>query len=106
MMRFIESCGSTGTLKFYNHGLNAGLKQAINYDLNNKFIYTNCFMQTQTDLIKVINEIAADETLWDAQFVATNNNKLSDLVAQVENEIDAGTTLPMFDKRGKFIEHT
>jgi hypothetical protein len=51
-------------------------------------------------------EVAADEALWDAQFTATDNHKLADLVAQVESEINSGTTLPMFDERGTFIEHT
>ena len=51
------------------------------------------------------DEIAADEALWDAQFVATDDDKLSALVASVEAEINKGKTLPMFDERGEFIEH-
>jgi len=50
-------------------------------------------------------EIAADEAIWDVQFAATDDAKLSALVALVEAEINEGNTLPMFDKRGKFIEH-
>jgi len=49
--------------------------------------------------------IAADEALWDAQFAATDDDRLAALVASVEAEINAGETLPMFDERGEFIEH-
>jgi len=95
-------------------------------------------IQTQTDLVKAISEIAAtmpilrttqlyefaiflkshplpveetvedilaDEALWDAQFAATDEQKLAELVAAVEAEIDGGKTLPMFDTQGNFREH-
>lgn len=54
---------------------------------------------------ETFEEIAADEKLWDEQFAATDDSKLAALVASVEAEIDAGQTLPMFDKNGKFLEH-
>ena len=54
---------------------------------------------------ETFEEIAADEALWDAQFAATDNEKLTALVAAVESEIDEGKTLPMFDDQGEFIEH-
>jgi hypothetical protein len=54
---------------------------------------------------ETFEEIAADEAMWDAQFVATDDHKLAALVASVEQEIDAGETLPMFNERGDFIEH-
>jgi len=50
-------------------------------------------------------EIAADEALWDAQFAATDDDKLAALVAAVEAEINEGKVLPMFDEHGEFIEH-
>ncbi len=49
---------------------------------------------------------AQDETLWDEQFAATDDANLNALVASIETEIDAGETLPMFDERGNFIEHS
>jgi hypothetical protein len=54
---------------------------------------------------ETFEEIAADEALWDAQFAATDDNKLAALVAAVEAEIDEGKTLPMFHADGEFIEH-
>jgi hypothetical protein len=54
---------------------------------------------------ETFEEIAADEALWDAQFAATDDDRLAALVASVEAEINAGQTLPMFDERGEFIEH-
>jgi len=54
---------------------------------------------------ETFEEIAADEALWDAQFAATDDDRLTALVASVEAEINAGETLPMFDERGEFIEH-
>ena len=54
---------------------------------------------------ETFEEIAADEARWDAQFAATDVDKLAALVASVEAEINEGKTLPMFDERGKFIEH-
>ena len=54
---------------------------------------------------ETFEEIAADEALWDAQFAATDDDRLAALVASVEVEINAGETLPMFDERGEFIEH-
>jgi hypothetical protein len=49
-------------------------------------------------------EVAADEALWDTQFAATDDDKLTALVAAVETEIDEGRTLAMFDEYGEFIE--
>jgi hypothetical protein len=54
---------------------------------------------------ETLEEIAADEALWDAQFAATEDDKLAALVASVEAEINEGKTRAMFNKRGKFIEH-
>ncbi len=54
---------------------------------------------------ETFEEIATDEALWDAQFAATENEKLAALVAAVESDINEGKTLPMFDERGEFIEH-
>lgn len=48
--------------------------------------------------------ITADEALWDAQFAATDDDKLAALVRSVEAEIDEGKTQPMFDEHGEFIE--
>jgi hypothetical protein len=95
-------------------------------------------MNTQTDLVKEISEIAAampamrrrqlyefalfleshplpaeetleaiaaDEAQWEAQFAATDEDKLAALVASVESEIKEGKTSPMFDENGEFIEH-
>ncbi|MBC7228431.1 MAG: hypothetical protein H5T61_14570 [Thermoflexales bacterium] len=55
---------------------------------------------------ETFEEIAADEALWDAQFAATDDTKLAALIAAVEAEISEGKTLPMFDERGEFIEHS
>jgi len=54
---------------------------------------------------ETLEEIAADEARWDAQFVATDDSKLAAWVAAVEAEIHEGKTRPMFDERGEFIEH-
>lgn len=54
---------------------------------------------------ETFEEIAADEALWDAQFAATDDEKLAALVAAVEAEISNGRVLPMFDEHGDFIEH-
>lgn len=48
--------------------------------------------------------IAADEALWEAQFAATSESKLDELIAGVEAEIATGRTKPMFDTKGEFIE--
>ncbi len=53
---------------------------------------------------EIQEEVAADEALWDAQFLATNDNNLATLVASVEAEINEGKTQPMFDEHGNFIE--
>ncbi len=53
---------------------------------------------------ETMEAIAADEAQWDAQFAASDDGKLSELVASVEAEINAGKTSPMFDENGKFIE--
>ncbi|MBO9370460.1 MAG: hypothetical protein J7575_05145 [Chloroflexi bacterium] len=47
-----------------------------------------------------------DEAIWDAQFAATDDDKLAALVAAVEMEISEGKALPMFDEHGRFIEHS
>jgi len=54
---------------------------------------------------ETFEEVAADEALWDAQFAATEDDKLAALVTSVEAEINEGKALPMFDERGEFIEH-
>lgn len=54
---------------------------------------------------ETLEQIAADEALWDAQFAASDSDKLSALVASVEAEINNGNVLPMFNARGEFIEH-
>jgi len=54
---------------------------------------------------ETLEEIAADEALWDAQFAATDDQKLAALLATVEAEINEGKTLPMFDEHAEFIEH-
>jgi hypothetical protein len=51
------------------------------------------------------DEILADEARWDAQFAATDDEKLAALIALVEAEINEGKTLPMFDEQGEFIEY-
>jgi len=51
---------------------------------------------------ETFDDVAADEALWNAQFAATDDDKLA---ASVEAEINEGGTLPMFDERGEFIEH-
>ncbi len=53
---------------------------------------------------ETLEEIAADEALWDTQFAATADNRMAALVALVEAEVSEGKTLPMFDERGEFIE--
>ena len=53
---------------------------------------------------ETLEEIAVDEALWDAQFAATDDDRLAALVASVEAEINEGKTLPMFDEHGEFIE--
>ncbi len=54
---------------------------------------------------ETLEEIAADEALWDAQFAATDDDKLADLIAAVESEISEGKTFQMFDAQGEFDEH-
>jgi hypothetical protein len=56
-------------------------------------------------LEETLAEIAADEALWDAQFAATDDDKLAELVAAVEAEISEGKSFPMFDIQGEFNEH-
>jgi hypothetical protein len=51
-----------------------------------------------------MNTVTRDEAQWEAQFAATSETKLNELVAAVEKEINAGNTLPMFNERGEFIE--
>lgn len=64
------------------------------------FLKTNPLPAEET-----FEQIIEDEALWDAQFAATPDDKLAALVARVEEEINAGNTLPMFDEHGKFIEY-
>lgn len=54
---------------------------------------------------ETLEAIAADEAEWDAQFAATRDDKLASLATEVEAEIVEGKVWPMFDERGKFIEH-
>lgn len=54
---------------------------------------------------ETLEAIAADEAQWDAQFAATDEDKLAALMASVESEIKEGQTSPMFDENGEFIEH-
>lgn len=54
---------------------------------------------------ETLEDILADEALWDAQFAATDDAKLAELVAAVEVEIGEGKTLPMFDCQDEFREH-
>ena len=53
---------------------------------------------------ETLEAIAADEAQWNAQFAATDDDKLAYIVASVEAEINAGKTSPMFDECGEFIE--
>jgi hypothetical protein len=53
---------------------------------------------------ETLDAIVADEAHWDAQFAATDEGKLSALVASVEHKIDAGESAPIFDERGEFSE--
>ncbi|MBI3959724.1 MAG: YgiT-type zinc finger protein [Chloroflexi bacterium] len=53
----------------------------------------------------LLAKIQADEAQWDAQFAATDDGKLAELVAAVEAEINDGRTLPMFDAQGNFREY-
>ncbi len=54
---------------------------------------------------ETLEEVAADEALWEAQFDATEDDKLAALIAAVEAEISEGGTLPMFNALGEFAEH-
>ncbi len=51
-----------------------------------------------------IEEIIADEALWDKQFADTSDESFSALVASVEAEINKEGTQPMFDVNGSFVE--
>jgi hypothetical protein len=53
-------------------------------------------------LEETIEAIVADEARWEAQFEATDDDRLAALIAAVEAEISDGQTLPMFDERGEF----
>lgn len=53
---------------------------------------------------EAIEAIAADEAQWEAQFAATDDDKLAELIASVEAEIKEGKTTPMFNEHGEFIE--
>lgn len=54
---------------------------------------------------EMFSEIQADEALWESQFASTDDNKLAELIAAVETEINEGRTLPMFDEHGEFLEY-
>ena len=54
---------------------------------------------------ETLEDILADEALWDAQFAATDDAKLAELVAAVEAEIADGKTTLMFDSQGNFREY-
>ena len=51
-----------------------------------------------------IEEIIADEALWDKQFTDTSDESFSALIASVETEINEEGTQPMFDINGSFVE--
>lgn len=53
---------------------------------------------------ELLEDIAADEALWDAQFASTDDDKLAALISAVEIEIGEGRIFPMFDEQGEFIE--
>ena len=53
---------------------------------------------------ETLEAIAADEAEWDAQFAATDDDKLAKLIASVEAENSENKTQPMFDEHGEFIE--
>jgi len=53
---------------------------------------------------ETLEAIAEDEAQWDAQFAATDDDKLANLIASVESEINENKTQSMFDERGNFIE--
>lgn len=53
---------------------------------------------------ETFEEVVADEALWDAQFAATDDDKLAALVASVEAELNEGKTVPMFNEHGEFVE--
>lgn len=48
-------------------------------------------------------ELAADDAKWDAAFAATDPAKLRAWLAEDEDEIAAGETLPMFDDEGRWL---
>ncbi len=51
-----------------------------------------------------LDDIAADEAIWDAQFASTDDHKLAALISAVEIEIGEGRVFPMFDEQGEFID--
>ncbi len=53
---------------------------------------------------ELLAEIEADEAWWAAHFVATDDEKLAALVAEVETDISNDNIMPMFDETGEFIE--
>jgi len=53
---------------------------------------------------ETLEVVAVDEAEWDAQFAATDDDKLAKLIASVEDEISENKTQPMFDEHGEFIE--
>ncbi len=64
------------------------------------FLKTHLFPTEET-----FEEIAANETIWDTQFAATDDDNLAALIAAIEFEMNEGKVLPMFNEHGKFIEH-
>jgi hypothetical protein len=53
---------------------------------------------------ETLEAIVEDEAAWDAQFAATDDEKIAKLIATVEAEINENKTQSMFDERGRFIE--
>lgn len=54
---------------------------------------------------ETLEEIAADEALWEAQFAKSDDERLASLVEAVETEISESGVFPMFNEYGEFIEH-
>lgn len=53
---------------------------------------------------ETVEAIAIDEALWNKQFAATSDDKLTVLIAAVEAKINVGNSRPMFDEHGNFVE--
>ena len=62
------------------------------------------FLQSRSPIAEETQaQIEADEAWWDAQFTATSDEKLAELVAAVRAEIRNGNTMPMFDEYDRLI---